>query len=80
MNMQTAGQVYNVLTKHVERLLDIGKDTAEDVLENHPQLKQKLGGSADQLKQLGEQIGPQAKKVRPLQQASSQAMCPILRM
>lgn len=40
-----------------------GKDAAEDVLENHPQLKEKLGGSADQLKQLGEQIGPKAKKV-----------------
>jgi hypothetical protein len=64
MNLQTAGQVYQTLMKHVQRLLELGKDAAEDVLENHPQLKDKLGGSADQLKQLGEQIGPKAKKVR----------------
>src|SRR5262249_15147412 len=65
LNMQTAGQVYQTLMKHLQRLLELGKDAAEDVLENHPQLKDKLGGSADQLKQLGEQIGPKAKKVCP---------------
>ena len=62
MNMQTAGEVYSILAKHIERLLHLGKDAAEDVLNNHPQLKEKLGGSADQLKQLGDRIGPQAKQ------------------
>ena len=76
LNMQTAGQVYQILTKHLERLLELGKDAAEDVLENHPQLKDKLGGSADQLKQLGEQLGPKAKKVRSdcLQSSSFMAL------
>ena len=62
MNMQTAGEVYTILIKHVQNLLELGKDAAEDVLNNHPQLKEKLGGSADQLKQLGERLGPEAKK------------------
>lgn len=62
MSMQTAGDVYSILSTLAERLLELGKDSAEEVLENHPQLKEKLGGSADQLKQLGERIGPQAKK------------------
>ena len=60
--MQTAGEVYNILTKHIQKLLELGKDSAEDVLNNHPQLKEKLGGSADQLKELGERLGPEAKK------------------
>lgn len=60
--MQTAGEVYNILSKYTQQLMELGRDSAEDILNNHPQLKEKLGGSADQLKQLGDRLGPEAKK------------------
>lgn len=62
LNMEAAGDTLNVLSKHLERLFSLGGDAAEDILNNHPELKEKLGGSADQLKQLGERLGPEAKK------------------
>ncbi|KAK5170078.1 uncharacterized protein LTR77_004662 [Saxophila tyrrhenica] len=62
MNLEAAGQVWSVLSKHLERLFSLGGDAAEDILNNHPELKQKLGGSTDQLKQLGEKYGPKAKQ------------------
>merc|ERR1712000_696185 len=38
-------------------------DTAfDDFLDNHPQVKEKLGGNVDQLKRMGEEYGPEAKK------------------
>lgn len=62
LSMDTAGDTVNVLSKHMQRLLSLAGDAAEDILNNHPQLKEKVGGSADQLKQLGERLGPEAKK------------------
>jgi hypothetical protein len=62
MNLDTASETYNVLLKHLERLVSLAGDASEDIMNNHPQLKEKLGGSADQLKQLAEQYGPEAKK------------------
>lgn len=62
MNLETANEAYDILSKHLQRLLELSKDAAEDIMQNHPQLKEKLGGSAEQLKQLGERVGPEAKK------------------
>lgn len=62
MNLDAANEAYNVLSKHLQRLLELSRDAAQDILENHPQLKEKLGGSAEQLKQLGDRVGPEAKK------------------
>ena len=41
---------------------DLASDAAEDIMNNHPDLKNKLGGSVSQLKGMGEQYGPEAKK------------------
>ena len=62
LSLETASDTWNVLSKHIERLASLAGDAGEDILNNHPQLKEKLGGSADQLKQLGERFGPEAKK------------------
>ena len=62
VSMDSARDTYNVLAKHVERLFSLAGDASEDIMNNHPELKQKLGGSTDQLKQLGERLGPEAKK------------------
>ncbi|KAK5118052.1 hypothetical protein LTR62_004098 [Meristemomyces frigidus] len=62
MNLQTMSSTWDVLSKHLQRLMSLAGDAAQDILNNHPQLKEKLGGSFDNLKQLGDQLGPEAKK------------------
>lgn len=62
MNLETAGDAWRILSKRIEQLLSLGGDAAEEIMENHPELKKKLGGSTDQLKQLGQKYGPEAKK------------------
>jgi hypothetical protein len=41
---------------------DLAGDSADDILNNRPTLKNKLGGSIDRLKYMGDQFGPEAKK------------------
>jgi gas vesicle protein len=41
---------------------DLAGDAAEDIMKNHPDLKNKVGDSLDQLKCMGDQYGPEAKK------------------
>ncbi|KAK0267272.1 hypothetical protein LTR35_016445 [Friedmanniomyces endolithicus] len=62
MNLQTMSQSWDVLSKHLQRLAGLAGDAAQDIMKNHPQLKEKFGGSFDNLKQLGDQLGPEAKK------------------
>ena len=63
MNAEALGDVWEVLQKHLRKLSALAANAGQAILDNHPQLKQQFGGSFDQLKQLGEQAGPQAQKV-----------------
>ncbi|KAJ5601706.1 hypothetical protein N7510_011240 [Penicillium lagena] len=58
----SASKSLQALQKYLKRLFDLAGDAAESVLDNHPQLKEKVGGSFDQLKQMGDTYGPQAKE------------------
>jgi hypothetical protein len=62
LNTQSASKALTVLQKYMKQLFDLAGDAAGNVLENHPQLKEKVGGSYDQLKEMGEAYGPQAKE------------------
>jgi hypothetical protein len=62
MTIAAAGKAWEVLQKHMERLGQLTSDATGDMLQNHPELKEKVGGNLDQLKQMGEQYGPEAKK------------------
>ena len=61
-NVDTAFKAWEVLQKYFNQLFELSGDAAEDILNNHPQLKEKVGGSFDQLKQMGDAYGPQAKE------------------
>ncbi|KAL2867836.1 uncharacterized protein BJX67DRAFT_77963 [Aspergillus lucknowensis] len=61
-NVDTAFQALHILQKYLDKLLGLSGDAAEDILENHPKLKEKLGGSWDQLREMGDAYGPQAKE------------------
>ena len=45
------------------KLGDLAKDASSDILDNHPQLRDRFGGDFKQLKQMGENYGPEAKKL-----------------
>jgi gas vesicle protein len=47
----------------VRRIGDLASDGLEDILNNHPELKNKLGGNIYQLKNMGDELGPEAKKI-----------------
>ena len=62
MSMTTAQKAWDILQKHLRRIGELAGDAASDIVNNHPALKEKVGGSLDQLKQMGDKYGPEAKK------------------
>ncbi|KAI4219722.1 MAG: hypothetical protein L6R36_008124 [Xanthoria steineri] len=62
MSISSAQKAWDILQKYMKRIGDLAGDASEDILNNHPALKEKVGGNIDQLKQMGENYGPEAKK------------------
>ncbi|KLU86307.1 hypothetical protein MAPG_05322 [Magnaporthiopsis poae ATCC 64411] len=62
-SLEAASKAWDVLAEVSQRVAELAGDAAGDVLDNHPKLKERLGGSVDQLRQMGEQYGPEAKKL-----------------
>lgn len=62
LSLDNAQKAWNVLQKHLKRIGQLAGDAAQDIIDQNPQLKDKVGGSLDQLKQMGDQYGPEAKK------------------
>lgn len=61
-NIQTAQKAVDVLQKHMERMYELGADAMEEIMNNHPEMKEKVGGNIQQLKQMGQQYGPEVQK------------------
>lgn len=62
MSIAAAQKAWKALQNYMNRIADLAGDASEDVLNNHPALKAKVGGNIEQLKQMGEDYGPEAKK------------------
>lgn len=62
MSVAAATKAWAILQKHLKRIGDLAGDAASDIINNHPALKEKVGGNLDQLKQMGDKYGPEAKK------------------
>lgn len=62
VSLETAQQTWEILQKYIKQIGDLAGDAAEDLLDNHPEIKKKVGGSLDQLKSMGDAYGPEAKK------------------
>ena len=62
MTISAATKAWEILQKHLNRIGELAGDAAQDIINNHPTLKEKVGGNLDQLKQMGEKYGPEAKK------------------
>ncbi|KAI3527219.1 hypothetical protein CSPX01_17149 [Colletotrichum filicis] len=62
LSLEAVHKAYEVLADITQKLASLGGDAIGDIVDNHPQLKEKLGGNIDQLKDLGDKYGPEAKK------------------
>ncbi|RGP78021.1 hypothetical protein FLONG3_3856 [Fusarium longipes] len=62
LSMETASKAFDVLADLGKKVANLAGDAISDIIDNHPQVKEKLGGNVDQLKELGEKYGPEAKK------------------
>ncbi|TVY84582.1 hypothetical protein LSUE1_G000663 [Lachnellula suecica] len=62
MSMETATKSWEVLEKTLKQLGELAGDAAEQILDNHPQIKEKVGGNIKQLKDMADSYGPDAKK------------------
>ena len=62
MSVASAQRAWEILQKHLDSIADLAVDSAQEIMNNHPALKEKLGGNFDRLKQLGDTYGPEAKK------------------
>ena len=62
LNADTAQKAWEVLTKHMQRIEGLAVDVGKDVLNKHPELKEKYGDKLNMLKELGEKQGGDAKK------------------
>jgi hypothetical protein len=51
--MQTVASAWDILQKAISRIASLGGDAADDILANHPVLKEKVGGSLTDLKNTG---------------------------
>lgn len=61
-SLETANDVWNILSKRLAELASLAGDSAQQILANHPEVEKKLGGSYQQLKDLGDRVGPDAKR------------------
>ncbi|KAF2431686.1 hypothetical protein EJ08DRAFT_173490 [Tothia fuscella] len=62
LSVETAQKTWDIVQKYIKELGELAGDAAEDILDNHPEIKKKVGGSLDQLKNMGNEYGPEAKK------------------
>ncbi|THH04579.1 hypothetical protein EW145_g5416 [Phellinidium pouzarii] len=59
---KTALKVYEVLSKSVRRMQELGKKVGSDFLEKNPAIKETFGSGYEQLRNLAEKAGPEGKK------------------
>jgi len=62
VSLVTAHKTWDVIAKHMSRIGQLAGDASQQIMNNHPQLKEKVGGNIDKLKEYGDKYGPEAKK------------------
>jgi len=62
MSVETATKAWDTLKKYLDKIGSLASDAMSDIMDNHPEIKEKVGGNLDQLKKMGDKLGPDAKK------------------
>ena len=60
--MEGAVQAWQVLQSAAKDIGSLASDVGKDIINRHPEVKEKFGGKFDELKRMGDQYGPEAKK------------------
>jgi len=63
LSMEALRKTYDALADLAQQVAQLTGSAADQILDNHPQLKEKVGEPINQLKRMGEQYGPEAKKM-----------------
>lgn len=61
-SLETVNATWYILSRRLEELSSLAGDVAEQVLTKHPELREKLDSSFEDLRQLGDRLGPGAKR------------------
>lgn len=62
VSIESANKVVAALNTFQHRLLSLAGGSFAEILDNHPQLKDKIGRPVEDLKKMGETMGPEVKK------------------
>ncbi|KAK7991065.1 hypothetical protein PG990_015345 [Apiospora arundinis] len=62
LSLETARKAYDMLADLSKKLANLAGNSIGDLMDNHPDLKKQIGPHVEQLKQMGDQYGPEAKK------------------
>jgi hypothetical protein len=71
MSMETAAKSWEIIETAMRDLGELASDSASDILDNHPQIKEKVGGNLDKLKEMADGYGGEEAK-KELQDTYSQ--------
>lgn len=62
VSMETATKSWEILEKAMKELGELAADSASEVLDNHPKLKEQVGGNLDKLKEMADGYGGEEAK------------------
>ncbi len=71
MSIETATKGWEIIEGAMKELGELASDSASEILDNHPKLKEKVGGNLDKLKEMTDGYGGEEAK-RELEQTYSQ--------
>lgn len=63
LSVDTAKQGWDIVLKHLRRVHDLAGDVMSEVLDRHPEVKDKVGSPIEKLRQMGDRIGPEATHI-----------------
>jgi len=63
LSLDSASRAYEALFNLAKKIASLSGSAADQILERHPQLDDKVGGSIRQLKDMGARYGPEARKL-----------------
>jgi hypothetical protein len=55
-------KTWDILQQHLTHLGELAQTSAGEILDNHPEIKEKVGVNLDELKNMANSYGPEAKK------------------
>lgn len=62
LSLETASKAYDVLADVSRKIASLGSEAISDIIDNHPEAKERFGPSIEKLQSMGKNYGPEVKK------------------